>query len=261
MKLNPIEKSTRINIETSNSDIGNICLWVPEAICTNTGNSASYPVGTWQGTSQELRQVIPAEQAYGPGNCFRINRNTFERAGIRIPCDNPVQWETNVIAEDQHVKFTIHLKNVGNTLMRKAAGAICLKFLKASWWSDETVFTPIDGQPVSLQQLSRNAGRPNGFQAYLLKNQTYDQIFFREYWGFNECRIDRALLVSENTEARICVGIQSNFAYFMHSNMGNPCTDMMLAFGDIAPGESAVASGMIWIRNGLARELIEKDGQ
>ncbi len=260
MQLNPTANSTRITIETGDLDVGDLVLWVPECINTNTGTCAVYPVGFWHGSSRKLHQMIPVETSIGPGNCPKIDVTTFECCGIRVPTDNPVEWRTHVVAEGDHVDFTIELTNLGNTPLQKAAAAICLKFLKASWWSDETTFACVDGEAVSIMQLGREAGRPNMFQAYLLKDQSFDHIFFREFWGFNAHRIDRALWISENSKAGVCVGIQSNTAYFIHSNKDNPCTDMMLAFGDIAGGKSAKATGTVLRRKGAAREQMMSMG-
>jgi hypothetical protein len=256
MKLKAKDGSTKISIEIERPGIGDLSLWVPEAIATNVGYSAVYPTGSWQGSPEELAQTVPVEQSVGPGNCPRTDKKTFECCGIRFPSDNPVTWDTRVTARDDQVDFTVRLANLGDSPMHKAAAAICLKFLDAPWWSDETVFASAKGRAVSLKELGRDAGRPNGFQAYLLEEQQFDNLFYREFWGFNRHRLDRALLVSENRDAGVSVGIQCDAAYFMHSNPGNPCTDAMVAFGDIMPGQSATATGAVWVRPGRARELV-----
>ncbi len=256
MQLAPEPNSTRMRVETGNPEIGDLLLWVPEAVATNTGMCAVYPVGSWQSSPRELHQRIPSATRIGPGNCPRIDDATFECCGIRMPADHAVEWATTVRAQDDHVSFTMELTNLGDSPLRKAAAPICLNFLRAGWWSDASTWAPVNGQAVSLLQLGRDAGRPNGFQAYLLKNQTFDQVFYREFWGFSRHRLDRAILISEHRQADICVGIESDAAYFMHSNAGNPCTDMMLAFGDIGAGQSARASGAVWIRKGPPQQWI-----
>ena len=45
--------------------------------------------------------------------------------------------------------------------------------------------------------------------------------------------------------------------YFLYSNPNNPCTDIMLAFGHVAPGAVAQASGTVWIRADLAENVLE----
>jgi len=61
-------------------------------------------------------------------------------------------------------------------------------------------------------------------------------------------------MISENENNGICVGIQADRAYFLHSNRGNPCTDIMLSFGDTEPGALSHSEGKIWIREGRAAE-------
>ncbi len=256
MQLIPEPNSTRLTVETGNPEIGDLSLWTPEAVATNTGMCAVYPVGSWEGLPRELHQSIPSTARVGPGNCPMIDNATFECCGIRMPADHAVEWATTVRAQDNGVSFTIDLTNLGDSPLRKAGAPICLRFLQSDWWSDASTWAPVNGQPVSLQQLGRDAGRPNGFQAYLLKNQTFDHVFFREFWGFNRHRLDQAILISEHRQAGICVGIESDTAYFMHSNRSNPCTDMMLAFGDIGAGQTARADGMVWIRKGSPRQWI-----
>lgn len=260
MEAHPVDNSTCVELATGHEAIGNLRLWVPEAVLTNTGNSAVYPVGTWDATGGQLTQKVPREHTIGPGNCPKVDEKTFECCGIRIPADCPVEWETSVLIEEDRATFTIRLKNLGETPMRKAGAAICLRLADADRWSDDTTFAIADGELVTLTALGRDGGQPNAFQAYLLRDQTYDHVFYHELWGINENRIDTALLVSEHAEAGVCVGIESETAYFMHSNKGNPCTDLMLAFGDIEPQETAEACGTVWVRRGLARDFMAEAG-
>jgi hypothetical protein len=248
LELQPVEASTYVEISTGSAALGRLKLWVPEGIETNAGCSAVYPVGHWKAMPSGLVQQVPVEDSVGPGNCPRISPDEFECCGIRFPADSPVEWRTEVSAQGDGVRFTLWVTNRGAAVMRKAGAAICLKFEDGAWWSDETTYAVSDGMLVSLAALGRGAGRPNGFQAYLLRGQTFDHVFYREYWGFNERRVDRALLVSEHAGAGLCVGIEAPAAYFVHSNPGNPCTDLMLALGDIAPGQSAQAWGTVWVR-------------
>ena len=258
MEARPIEHSTAVELTTEFAALGRLRLWVPEAISTNTGLSAAYPVGTWVEVGEGLRQKVGSTDTFGPGNCPRIDENTLECCDLRFPVDQPVEWETTLVLERDRVVFTIRLANLGDAPLLKAAAPICLKFLDAGWWSDEAALARSNGRAASLSSLGRDGGQPNGFQAYLLCDQTYDHVFYREFWGFNQHRLDAPLLVSEHSEAGLWVGIQAEQAYFMHSNRGNPCTDLMLAFGDLEPGGSAEATGMVWVGRGRARDLIEE---
>jgi hypothetical protein len=256
MELKPVENSCAVEIDPGVPAIGRIRLWVPEAIVSNIGNCAVYPVGDWSTSADGLRQTIPVENSVGPGNCPRIDETSFECCGIRIPADQRVEWETSVFAEKDRTTFTIRVTNLGDQPVRKATAAICMKFCEAEWWSDEKTFGVRDGTATALSELGMDAGQPNTFQAYLLKGVEYENVFYREYWGINRHRLDRALLVSEHTEAGLCVGIESESAYGMHSNRGNPCTDMLLAFGDIEGHGTAEAAGAMWVRRGLGKDII-----
>lgn len=260
MKLEPIENSSRIQIETGIPAVGNLLLWVPEGIVSNAGMSSVYPVGTWDGNDTRLRQHVSGDNTISPGNCPKVDEDTFECRGIRIPADCPVEWTATVAAHDCSVDFCIRLTNLGEKSLHKAGAAICLRFLDAPWWSDETTHVLSSGKTIPLSILGRDAGRSNAFQAYLLDNQSYDHVFYREFWGFNKHRLDKPLMISENRDEEICTGIQSDQAYFLHSNSGNPCTDIMLSFGDIEPKASSQAEGKVWIRKGQAAAMIKEMG-
>jgi len=109
----------------------------------------------------------------------------------------------------------------------------------------------------SLAELGRNAGPNNGFEAYLLAGQSFDHVFYREFWGFNRHTLDVPVMVSEHGEAGLCVAISGPRAYFLHSNRGNPCTDIMLAFGDLEPGATAASAGRVEIARTNARAMLD----
>ena len=260
MRLKGVPDSTCVEIEAQVPAVGSLRLWVPEGIATNTGISAVYPVGQWRQQGGKLVQRIPHEDSCGLGNFPKIDENTFECAGIRIPADSPVEWETDVGVGGRSVSFRIRLTNLGRQRLHKAGAAICLRFLNAPWWSDAATFVPSGGKLTPLADLGMEAGMPNSFQAYLVKGESYDNVFYREFWGFNRHRLDRPVMVSANSAADVCVGIQSDRAYFLHCNRGNPCTDIMLAFGDVEPAATAVAEGVVWIREGSPEDLLSGAG-
>ena len=256
MVIHPVEQTAMLKIETSFPMIGNLSLWLPEGILSDTGASSVYPIGTeWERSGPHLKQRITREHLFGPGNCPRIDPGTLVCCDIRFPVDSPVEWITAVAQDEHTVDFTIRLTNVGRQRIKKAGSAICLHFLDADWWRDSNTFVVSGGVLKSLAELGRAAGPDNGFQAYLVQHQSYNHIFYQQFWGFNPNRVDRALIISEHTKADLCVGIETASAYFVHSNRGNPCTDLMLAFGDLGPNDAAEAHGSIWIRPGSAEEL------
>ncbi|MCX5660602.1 MAG: hypothetical protein NTW19_12900 [Planctomycetota bacterium] len=240
--------------------IGDLNLWVPEAITTDAGNAAVYPVGEpWTRTCRGWRQRVPASGAIGPGNAPLADPNTFECLGIRFPYEGRVEWETNVEPRDLSetgVDFDIRLRNVGTTPMRKAGAAVCVKFLNRAWWRDEDVLVQSGRQVRSLAELGRDAGQPNGFQAWLVEGESISHRFFHEFWGINRHRLDHPTMVSRNAESGWCSAVHAQHAYMLHSNRGNPCTDILLAFGDLAPGESRLATGKIDFHQGPAEEML-----
>jgi hypothetical protein len=257
--MKPMDESCQVIIGGP-EPIGEIKLWVPEAIISNEGFSAVYPTGhSWQMRRDRLNHEVPATGTLGAGNCPLVDENHFECAGIRVPRDSMVRWTTEVEAKSDGVEFEIELTNVGHRMIQKAGAAICIKFMDGSWWSAERTYVLSNGEVRSLAELGWDAGQPNSFQAWLLDGESFDNVFYQRFWGFNRHRLDKAVMVSRHPEADLCVVVEAAAAYFLHCNKGNPCTDLMLAFGDVKPGKTAEASGQIrivspseidWLRHG-----------
>ena len=231
-------------------------MWTPEAIATERGFSAVYPAGRWTGSGRELTQHVAAAESCAGGDFPRVDEHLFEYAGIAIPVESPVSWDATVTAEEDVVRFSIRLTNVGDRPLRRAGAAICLNFSGAAWWSADRTFVRSGGRVVPLGDLARDGGRANEFQAFLVGSESCDNPFYRDFWGFSSRRLDEPVMVSENAEAGVCVAIRCDRAYFMLNNLGNPCTDMMVAFGDVAPGASAEAGGTVTIGRGEARDML-----
>jgi hypothetical protein len=259
MRLEPVTDSTKIRIHTGNPNVGTLRLWVPEAVSSNTGFSAVYPVGAWNANGDDCEQTVSGEGLIGPGSYKRLDERTLESLGRRIPADNPVEWTTRVSVEQNVVNFSIALCNLGESSIHKAGAAICLKFLEAPWWSTDSTFVLSQGKLTPLSELDTDGQEPREYQAYLLQGQSYDNMIYFNGWRFCRGRVDKPFLISQNTEAKVCVVIDAENAYFVHRNMGNegPCTDIMLAFGDIEPGKAANASGCVTIKEGLADNAVE----
>lgn len=241
-------------------EVGDVRLWVPEGIATDIGFSSIYPVGSiWEPSHQLWLHEVTEAGLFGPGNFARVAPDTLECAGIRVPVDQPVEWTTLLRPRADGISFCIRLTNRGTQPIHKAGAAICLKFLKAPWWSDENTFVRSDGRIQSLADLGRDAGMPNGFEAYLLRGQSHSNVFYQQFWGFNRHQLDAPIMVSRNTGSGRCVIIEAPHAYFLHSNPRNPCTDVMLAFGDIAPGATVDRSGKVRISNASPAKLLGHD--
>ncbi len=255
IEVKPEPNSCRLHL-TNVPHIGGILLWLPEGVMSNTGSSSIYPTGpAWKQDGNRWSHSVTEKDLFGPGNAPHVDETTIECCGIRFPEDSPVCWESVLEVDEASAEFSIHLTNTGNKTIHKASAAVCVRFLKADWWSDDTTFVLSEGRVRPLAELGRDAGQPNGFQAYLVKGQTYDHVFYHEFWGINRHTVDRPAFVSENRQAGVSIQVSAERAYFIHSNKGNPCTDLMLAFGDLEPGKSAVAKGRIRVREGLGLEF------
>jgi hypothetical protein len=253
----PHDESTRVEIRTA-SPIGRIELWVPEAIMSERGVCAIYPAGVpWRCYKNGWDQSIAVRQSYGPGN-YNLKGNEIECVGVRIPVSSPVSWTTRLVPGNDRLEFEIRLRNEGQALIRRAAAAVCVKFLDADWWSDESTFAISGANVVSLAQLGREVGADDRFEAYLVRDQEFPNPFYVKFWGFNRHQLDRALLVSVHRTAGCFAAVSAKAAYFMHSNKVNPCTDVMLALGNVEPGAVATARGVIAIKQGRADEYLLK---
>jgi len=247
MRLEPIDDSTQMMVQPGNPYVGTLRLWVPEAICSNTGISSVYPAAAWIGAGGDWEQRVSRDHKEGSATFYRVDESAYESRGVRVPVDNPVEWSTRVSAGEDVLDFTIRLRNLGDSIIHKAGAPICLTFLHTTWWSDETAFVLSHGRLVSLAALEADAETPSDNPAYT------------KMWGFSRHTVDTPCIVSRNTDGNVCVGIRAEQGYFVHSNRKDkdvPCTDVMLAFGDIAPGGVAEASGRVWIQEGRAREAL-----
>ena len=244
-----------VRVHTGNANVGALQLWVPEAIASNTGFSAVYPVGTWDAHGCACEQMVSCEGLIGPGSYKRVDENTLESLGRRIPADNPVEWTTHVSAQDSTVDFTISLRNLGQSVIHKAGAAICLRFLDAPWWSIENTFAMSQGKLTPLSVLDTDGQEPREYQAYLVDGQSYDNTIYVNGWRFSRHTVDKPFLISHDPDSRVSVVIQTENAYFVHRNKGNEghCTDIMLAFGDLEPGKVAQASGCVTIKEALGQ--------
>lgn len=257
LTLEPHGKTCEVVIKGA-GEIGDMRLWVPEGIMSVAGGCAIYPVGTeWTQAGDVITHHVSPEGNLGPGNAILRDPNTYDLVGIPFPREGPVEWDTRVEASETDVRFRIRATNRGDAEIHGAGAAICLKFFNGDWWSDDRVWVQSGGEPMTLAMLGRDAGPPNGFEAYLLKGKSFDNVFYQQFWGFNHHRLDLPVMISEHPSGW-CIGISGPDGVFLHSNLHNPCTDIMLSFGDIRPGETEETSGRVWLRKGKAVDLLRR---
>jgi hypothetical protein len=224
---------------------GRVKLWIPEGIATDTGFAAVYPVGgKWTHRGRELVQEVAETQTICPGNIPLIDEHTFDAVGIRLPRDGRVRWTTKLRPKRDGVDFTVELTNTGTTTLRKAGAAVCIRFLDVPDWSTVTTFVVSEGRQCSLANFDWTPGAHESFEAWLVRGQSYGNRFYREFWSFNDRTVDAPRVVSRLSPTTDAV-VSADRAYFVHCNESNPCTDLMLAFGDLAPGCTSSSTGRI----------------
>ena len=244
--LNPVSNQSAVEFTHDHFQVGICRLWLPEAVSTDRGLAGVYPRGmAWQRSGDELVQEASAEQAFGPGNVNEIEPGVLECCGIRMRKEEPLPWRSSYRFGDNRVDFSLTVHNPHNEALSKVAAAVCFKFMQASWWSDSVCFLLTTEGVRTIAQLGRTGGQPNTFQAWLLEGETYDNPFTREFWGFGDARVAAPIWVSRCEEAGCSIVLRCEAAYYIHSNAGNPCTDLALKFGDLAAGASATCSGYV----------------
>lgn len=245
LTFEPVPDSSHLVIHTG-TDVGDLLLWLPEAIATERGFSSIYPRGEWQIEGHSAHQEVGTADLFKPGN-FQITEDEVECAAIRVAREAPVSWTATAQVRGDRVSFSVTVRNEGNVTLRSVGAPICLKFLRGEVWSASEVRAHAHGQVRTLEQLGDVAGKVPGFEAYLLCGRTYPNRFYEEFWGFNPNCVDGPELVTDCPTAGVRVGIRAQRAIFVHANRLNPCTDVMLDFGDLAPGASATSEGVVWL--------------
>jgi hypothetical protein len=244
--FNPLPNQSVVEFTHDRFQVGACSLWLPEAVSTDRGLAGVYPRGmTWQKDGDELVQAANVEQVFGPGNVNEIEPGVLECCGIRMRKEKPLPWRASYRFGDDKVDFSLSVHNPHNETLPKVAAEVCFNFMRANWWSDSICFTLTTDGIRNIAQLGRNGGQPNTFQAWLLDGETYDNPFTSEFWGYGTAHVTAPVWVSRCEEAGCSVVVRCEKAYYIHSNAGNPCTDLALKFGDLAAGKSATCSGYI----------------
>jgi len=172
--------------------------------------------------------------------------------------ERPLPWCANYHFGDNRVDFSLSVSNPHNVVLPKVAAEVCFNFMRASWWRDDVCFLLTTEGVRSIAQLGRRGGQPNTFQAWLLKGETYDNPFTREFWGYGAARVETPIWVSRCEEAGCSVVVGCEAAYYIHSNAGNPCTDLAMKFGDLSAGTSAICSGYVEFTTKSVQQIFEE---
>ncbi len=256
--VRPADSSPIIELEFNDASCGRTVVWLPEGIATARGFASIYPHSIqWERDGDRIRHSGSVEQAYGEGNFPEVEPGVLECAGVIMVKEPPVEWEVDCRAGEDRLDFTLTVRNPNDVTLSKVAGAVCVKFPGAGWWNDETAYLLTTDGIRSISQIGRAAGMDNGFQAWLMQGEDYPNPFYREFWGFSDTRIARPMWVSVNEQAGCSVVVACDAAYFLHSNPGNPCTDLALKLGHLAPGAEASCSGHVEVTDRGVEEILQ----
>ena len=245
-RLDPVKDKSVVGFSHDRLDVGVYRLWLPEAVGTEHGSAGTYPHGmTWQRDGNTLRQEATVDQVFGPGNVHEVEPGVLECCGVRSRKEKPVPWTSSYRFGEDRVDFTLTVRNPRGETLDKVSGKMCFWFMEGGWWDDSVCWLLTRDGPRTIADLGRAGGLPNTFQAWLLEGETYDNPFTHEFWGINATRAVAPVWVSRCEKAGCSVVVSCEDAYYIHSNAGNPCTDLAMKFGDLAPGQEATCSGCI----------------
>jgi len=249
------------------NEVGPCRLWLPEAVNTDRGCAGVYPEGmSWHKNGSILVQNADTKQVFNLSqNVHEIKPGILECLGIVMLKEKPLPWRASYRFGDDRVDFSLSVYNPHNETLPKVSAAVCFKFMKAGWWSDSVCFLLTADGIRSISQLGRTgtakaakAGHRSVFQAWLLENETYDNPFTTQFWGYSKTRAAAPVWVSRCDKAGCSVVVVCKDAYYVHSNASNPCTDLALKFGDLEAGVSAVCSGYIQFTTKTARQVFKE---
>jgi hypothetical protein len=242
--IEPVPEKSLVVFAHDRFAVGRCHLWLPEGVTTDRGKAGAYPHGmTWRREGDALSQEASVDETFGPGNIIEVEPGVLECCGIRMHKEKPVPWRSWCRFGDDRVDFQLTVRNPHDETLPKVGAAVCFKFLDGEWWSDDVCLALTTEGVRSIAQLGRTGGQPNSFQAWLMEGESYDNHFYREFWGFGEARMAAPMWVSRCERAGCSVVITCDAAFFIHSNAGNPCTDLALRFGDLPPGATATRRG------------------
>lgn len=257
--FNPVSNKSLVDFTHDRFKVGTCRLWLPEAVSTDRGLAGAYPHGMiWQREDDWLVQEASIEQTFGPGNIYEVQPGLLECSGIRMRKEKPLPWRSSYHFGDERMDFSLSVYNPHNETLPKVAAEVCFKFMNASWWSDDVCFLLTTDGVRTIAQLGRTGGLPNTFQAWLSEGETYDNPFTSEFWGFGGSRVATPVWVSRCEEAGCSVVLRCEAAYFIHSNAGNPCTDLALKLGDLPAGAFAKCSGYVEFTEKSVNQIFEE---
>jgi len=255
--VKPVAGESIIEFNHDRFQVGACRLWLPEALITGRGSACVYPQGmSWRRDGQVWRQGAGVEQAFGPGNWAEVEPGVIETCGIRTLKERPLAWRSECLFGEDRLDFRLTVTNPHRETLAEVCAPVCFKFLEANWWSDEVAYMLTAEGVRSVAQLGRDAGLPNQFQAWLLEGETCENPFFVQFWGFGDARALVPVWVSRCEPAGCSVIVGCEAACFLHSNAGNPCTDLGIKYGDLEPGASVTREGYVELTPRSVHEIL-----
>lgn len=258
-KFETIGKRSDVVFEHDAIKTGKCKLWMPEGISTERGSACIYPYGMqWRREGDRLFQEASEEHAFGPGNFEEVEPGVLKCNGIRVPKERPLPWQASYAFGDVRVDFSLTVRNPYKETLPRVASVVCFRFMEAPWWNDDVCFLKTAEGIKTITQLGRPAGLPNKFQAWLLEGEEDHPgwVFAREFWGFNPTRTVAPVWAVHCEPADVRVVVRCETAHYIHSNAGNPCNDLALKFGDLAPAATATCRGSIELTHRSVEEVL-----
>jgi hypothetical protein len=254
--LEPIEATSEMNIRSEEFPQVDLRLWLPEAILTPRGCAGCYPRGMpWEETPRGWAQVAEESHAFGPGNVVEVEPGILECCGLQQDKEPELAWNSEYYHEGNRVDFLITLSNNSDREFDHLAAAVCLLFRNASWWNDEQAYLWTADGPTSVAELGRVSSPRNGYQAWLLEGREFPNPFMAQFWSYHPERITRPLWVVDHPAAGCRIVFSATEAYYLHSNLGNPCTDAALMFGSLKPGQLVSQTGSVAVTKAGLEEI------
>ncbi len=254
---NVVPDTAEVYLDFVGSPFGRCKLWMPEGIATPRGLAGVYPRGMrWRQTGRRLRQDARSGHVFGPGNVTETEPGVLECAGIRYAKELPLPWRSSFRFAGTRVDFSLSVHNPHGTAIPDVAALICFKFMEAAWWSPASCSMATDEGIKTIAQMHWIDGRHPSFQKWHIgPGSPYDNPVLNGIWTPNPVRAISPLWVVRHDQGGYSLVISGESAYYIHCNRGNPCNDLALKFGDMAPGQRRVRSGRIEVCKDTAENI------
>lgn len=161
-------------------------------------------------------------------------------------------------AEAESVRFALRLTNTSARDWRSAFVHLCLSHRDAPRFARSGAVWLRTALGLSAgTEWKRSPGQYAAFALLLFRDSETRDPFYTDYIRAEGNARARGRYVFGCDNARpMCVGIAAARPLFFMNNQANPCTDVAVAFGDLAAGETGEGSGRVYIVPGGPEEFV-----